>query len=307
MIYVNGPHFHAEQELRRTVSLMWASSTWSGRRFSFQRYQEFARRHNYDPIMQIDFAGSLWVASQRNETPPSTRLKYATDLASIASRLGFQASILRMAQAGLRSSGALLPTHQASPLTPPDLRLLRSRLDTERLRDQLEALMFIMWKSASRYDEAAHVTADRILRITPTQIYLYWADQTKTTRADPHREDMFVIIEHQPEIPESIRNTLANLLPGEQLFPRTVSWFDLWLRTALPERHVTAHSFKAGALSILAQCVSDKRLDPKFMSMLARHKLAQPTLQPTTIRYLRDKAQVCETVGLNVATSMLPW
>jgi hypothetical protein len=304
------PLHHAALAAQRVIAQMWASSTWAARNAIFTRFKEFCQQHHLDPLQDMDFAIILWCEMQRATTLPSSRLKYSVDLTSMALRLNIQVPIARMYQAGLRASGALMPTHQAPALSLEQLRELQAAALTQRTSERLLALMFIMWKSASRFDEASALTGKQLLLVQGKEVIIWWSDRTKTTRTDPFRADLFVIIRHEPMIPPLIARTLRLLQPAEVLFPHTGGYFNQFLAQALPdaEPKVTAHSFKAGALAIVGQAVAEGRLESKFLPMLAKHQTNDPTVEPrTTVRYTRDHIQVARRTGLDAATILLPW
>jgi hypothetical protein len=310
-----------EDSALRVIANMWAQSTWSQRNSNFLRFQEYARSINLDPLTQLDYAAVLWCESLRTTALPASRLTYSKQLTSLARQIGVPTPISRMYQAGLRSSGALIPQHQAPPIHFPQLQELQRaalaqiraetllRLDATQssLHERLYTLLFIMWKSASRFDESSRVTKQHIVQMTETEIVIHWSDQTKTSRSDPFRPDLYVIIAHQPRVPPVVAATLRNLRDGEILFPKTSSWFDQWLHRTLPDSNITAHSIKAGALTLLAHAVEHNLIDIKMIPLLAKHKTNSPVLPSTTIRYLRDPLAIARVVGLEEATILLPW
>jgi hypothetical protein len=255
----------------------------------------------------MDYCAMLFVESTRATTEPSTRLKYSKDLAAIATRLGLGSPISRMYQSGLRSQGALIPQKQAPPISIDQVRTLLPRAAQERMGDRLQALLFIMWKSASRFDEAHNLQGDQLLELTETRIIIWWRDRTKTTRQNPFRPDSFVVIEHPTGIPPSILQTLRALGKDESLWPHTVEHFDKWLQKALPNSGITAHSFKAGAISVLFEAVVREELDLAMIPLIAKHRPTIPEISGTTIRYPRDPIAVALALKTQKATILLPW
>ena len=300
------PLYYTERSALRVVKEMWAGSTWESRVNLWRRFLDFCKANRLDPEVEMDYCSMLFVESTRANTEPSTRLRYSKDLAAIATRLGLASPISRMYQAGLRGMGAQIPQRQAPAVTIEQVRVLAPLALQERMGARLQALLFVMWKSASRYDEVSRLMGRQLLQTTDTRIVIYWGDRTKSTRQTPFRPDSWVVIDHPTGIPPPILRTLRALEQDEELHPHTTEHFDKWLHRALPNSGITAHSFKAGAVSCLIDAVSREELDLAIIPILAKHKV-DFTLPTATLRYQRDQVALALVIGTQRATTLLPW
>jgi integrase len=287
---------------------MWQTSTWKTRRNTWDRMQEFADANNLDPLQHLDWAATLFAESTRATTVPATRLKYVSDLRSIAKRFGIETPICSMYASGLRNSGALIPQNQARPATLDEMhKLARAAMDV-RHGHRLYAALFLAWKTASRWSEISRLRKDMFLEVSQQRIIISWRDQTKTTRADPFRPDSWAIVIHDPAIPLRVVQAIQELDDQDQwLWSRTTEWFDRWAAKIVPG--LTAHSIKSGAVGVLAEAVVAQKLSQKLLSRIAKHKMTgdSETAATTTIKYIRDPIVAAQMMQTDQATRLLPW
>jgi hypothetical protein len=228
------------------------------------------------------------------------------DLTAIATRLGIEMPLTRMYQAGLRSSGALVPTEQAVPITLDQLQRLKVAARDDRLGRALSCALFLTWKTASRWDDISRLRGRQFVKITPEEIVIVWADNTKATRSDPFRADSQISLRHHPCIPEEFITTLRALRPDDDLCQRSTQWFTAWLKKVLPESNASAHSIKSAAIGFLATAVDEGKLTANLLPIVAKHKV-QGALPTTTLRYIRDPVVKAHIIGTGQATILLPW
>lgn len=336
----------------QTIANMWQRSTWETKQQLWRRLETFVAERRLDP-RAVDYNIMLFVQSCWRTTTPATRAKYVTVLTSTAARFGLETPASRLYRRGLAANGALLPTEQARPITVPELaQLLRAirgttaPIDTsptesdldeddtamldilapglERrapavpladllLVDELETAIFIMWKTCSRYDDVARMTKRQFIRTSEREIIISWADNTKTTRTDPFRQDSQVAVRmlNDAPIPRVVLETIAEMPANRPLLPRNSGWFRRFLARAVPpppnQRALTAHSFKRGALQYLAQQVAEGRLPISLLPVMAKHKTGLSILPETTLRYIADVALKAHVMETHRATALLPW
>ena len=291
----------------RVARSVWANSTWEARQHLWARFNEFCSRWSLDPAKHFDYCVAVFVESTRATTLPASRLKYSLDLTAIGSRLGHDLTLTRLYQAGLRATGALVPTEQASPVTIEQLRHLAARATLQRQGQRLYAALFLLWKSASRWDDISRLVRRQIVKSGPDEIIINWRDNTKTTRADPFRPDSQTAIRHDPRIPQEVLTALDQLEPTEPIFAHTTQWFEAWLKQELPQAGITAHSFKTAAISIVARAAADKTIPLRLIPLLAKHKTATQDLPTTTLRYIQDITLKADLLETGSATILLPW
>jgi hypothetical protein len=299
-----------EQSALNVITQMWANSTWITRAQIWERLQDFCTRQNLDPQRDLDYAIMLWAESTRFTTVESSRLKYASDLSAVASRLGVQVPVTRMYIAGLRAAGGMIPQDQAPPITFDQMVTLRQAALQERNGAQLYAALFLAWKTASRWDEISKIVGASFVRLSEEEVIVEWLNRTKTTRTDPFRIDSFTTVKHDPEIPAAVLATLRGLGPEEFLVTRTTAWLDAWmariLRPAPGKKQATAHSIKRGAMDFLAMAVDNGFLDRSVLSIMAKHKV-ESDIASTTLRYISNKVAKAHMNDTSKATMLLPW
>ena len=181
-----------------------------------------------------------------------------------------------------------------------------------RLGRRLYALLFLAWKTASRYHETHMLQRKQFVEATPRRIIINWSDRTKASRSSPFRPDMVTIVVHQPGIPQPVLDAIAELEGDMLLFPHPVEWFDRWLKDQLPGSGLTAHSLKAGAATTLTRMVVEKRLRPELLPRMLKHRTEGATdagaWGATTLTYTsRDMVLLAEALGTDEATILLPW
>lgn len=297
---------HTHQAMLNVIRNMWAGSTWRMRAALWARLQNFCATHRIASSRDLDFAIPLFAESVRSSTVPATRLRYASDLASIATRLGYQVPITRMYSAGLRHTGALIPQHQAPPMTSDQLTVLQAAAPATRHGNRLLCALFLAWKTCSRFDEVSRIVGRSIVRANQDEIIISWLDRTKATVADPFRPDSYTVIRNVDGNPQMFVDILSNLQPDEPLIRATTQWFDRWLREVLPRTRCTAHSIKAGALNVLAIAVEHGHLEIRMLPLMAKHK-HEFIVPSTTLRYIRDEVVKAHIAGTQAATILLLW
>lgn len=292
------------------IGKMWADTTWQSRANEWKRFLAFCMERHLDPFHQLDWAAVLWAESLRASALPASRLRYVSDIMAIASRLGLATPIGRMYASGLRRSGALVPQNQAPAISVEQMQLLRNAALTQPSDNRLCAVLFLMWKSASRADEVLRLQGKQILQVEANRLIIYWGDRTKTSAANPFRLDMYTIVQHEPALPPTLLATFQHLQahPEEYLINHTTSWLDRWLADTMPDAGLSAHSIKRGALGFLAKQIVDGHLDANLLAVMAKHKRGiQLPFDETTARYIANKCDLATIVGTQHATVLLPW
>lgn len=292
---------------------MWADSTWDNRRRLITRFTAFRRAHPLLlPADATDWAIVLFVLD--TNTQSTTQLSYLKDLAALHRRIGFHLPICSMMSSALSARGGLIPEHQAVPATEEQVnRLLVHGL---QYGPRLVAALFIMWKTASRFDDVARITSESLIScrsITATtsnnnsisQLILAWADRTKSTRRDPFRHSSWTVIHHQ-QCMEMVAQVIRSLAAEEPLLTWTSSQMVSFLREALPADGLTAHSMKRGAVTLLFMLISLGRPIPlELIPALAKHKTAAD-FPSVTLRYANNAEPVALALGTQRLTAHIP-
>jgi len=284
---------------------MWASSTWNNRRHLIARFIEFRRARSLLLPQQLDWSVVLFC--EETNTAPAGKLQYSKDLVAVHRRMELGTfPITRMYQQSLRAEGGLVPTSQAVPATPTQvLHLLRRAADIRGTR--LAAAIFILWKTASRWDDVSRITKASFTFVAPTEIIISWAGRTKTTTSDPHRASTWTVIRH-PQNMTWLVNIINTLHRDEHLITWTTGQFVRWLKASPTTATLTAHSFKRGALSFLLALFNNKVISSRHINLLpllAKHKtiMDYPSI---TIRYLAESHETARMLGTQRLTYHIP-
>ena len=243
-------------------------------------------------------------------TAPQARLQYAKDLVAMLARMGTQTPVARMYMAGLRSSGALIPEHQAYPIS---VEQIQSAIKTAQQQRHigLAAALFIAWKTASRWSDVNRLVRRNIVNPTAQRLTVYWGDATKTTRAEPFAVRGFTVMEH-PAGMQWLIDYLNTLEPDQFVCTwctdKATKWMHETLPVADPLRRVSASSIKRGAVTFLVRAAARGQLSPELISRVAKHKHWFEEISATTIRYVGE--EVWEELALCLrtqeATRLLP-
>ena len=340
-----------ETSALQTISKLWADSTIDNRRHLWKRFLEFTNKYKL-PIQQADWMDWSIViflehaARANKHLLPSSLLTYSKTLAAIASRLSMPVPRTRMYQAGLRASGALIPQEQAPPLPfrPHLARLIGASLqyapprgaaqNQRMIPKRLFTLLFLMVKTCSRFDEVQRLERQQVVILDnpagpdTVELFIDWKDRTKSSRSDPNREDMKIILRHDPGIPQEVLEVLDKW-EWTTLLPYNVDWFNRWMDHALGDlqgknalneeltnsqrqkTNYSAHSVKACVVTHLTRCFQDGKLLGNQVSLLAKHSLNEASrmegITRQTLRYVRDPVLVARLNGTMEATQLIPW
>lgn len=280
--------------LRERLETTWAASTLAGYRSIFRRFLAWTKREQLPPTDEAAamFIEALPVSNQ-------SRLTYGKALTSVLSHLGVDVAMLRALCAALRADGAEAPMKQARPMTQQQLEQARLLFPPA----EVPALV-LAWVTASRWDDVAKLTTDGILETTPTEIVLHFG-KTKANRRRKYRPQDLVVIRgrHVPLLLPFVRRLLRRAraspepLPVTQLTTRQV-------RDLLRPLGLTAHSIKAGAISVLTAAAAQGLIKPMLIPMMARHKGAT-AFPEVTARYARQVPTLARVFGTQRATQLL--
>jgi hypothetical protein len=292
--------------LSDTLSRLWAESTLSHRQNLWRRLQQFSANFNLSQL-PLGTQAAVWINSLTNVTK-STQFEYAKTIRALARRMAIPTPVLDMYISTLQQTGALVPTQQAKPASRAQVMLLIQTAlaghDTT-----LATLVYIMYKTASRFDDVLKLERDALIHHDPQQnlIVIRWG-QTKTNRKDPFRASSWTVIKEE-NYPEMIDMTVRhfNNLPANQAPFSSVTYkaFLKFLRLSSETSELTAHSIKRGAIGILIDKASQGQCDLRLIPLIAKHKDALHDFPAITIRYNPNDAQMALALGTQHATRLL--
>ena len=197
----------------------------------------------------------------------------------------------------LKRNKGLIPTKQAIPMSKQHAYTILDHLPIATMWPH-----WLAWKTASRWDDVRNLTAKSFRQTGPTEMLVSFVDDTKASRMDPFREDMYVLV-HDHRVPAFLR--YVNSLP--QNSPLTTLTTQAYLKRIrlLTDQKYSAHSIKRGAVQFLAVQAAAGRLPPQVVATMAKHKRAVPTFPSTTFRYMTDKAPAARVLGTHIASKLL--
>jgi hypothetical protein len=278
-----------------TAKNVWATSTWDHRTSVWGQFQKYVA--TLPPDVTPDLAMALFV--EQKTILPSSKVTYANTLASLAKRSQIDVPLLRLYSAGLRNAGATNPTRQAPPVTVSQMQsLLQSRLDLS-----VRAIVFVMWKAASRWDDVAHLTLSSFTIVSDRKVLVTWGP-TKSNRQCAFQPSSWTLIEHR--LPMTLLlGHLASLAPDGKFAQITSADFLRRIRAVATCDNLTLHSFKRGALSHLNHQVNLGLLEAHILPLIAKHADPLSRYPASTLRYLDDHVAKAEMLGTGRATILL--
>lgn len=136
----------------------------------------------------------------------TTRPQYARNIVNMFNKLNMSHTEVTQYDTALRATGGLIPVTQAKSIT---------RDDVERISQQIPhrpgMMLKFAWKTASRWDEMARRRAESFLEIAPEEIIIYLGRETKASRTNPFRTDLFCFVQvaWTPELASYIKTRIA--------------------------------------------------------------------------------------------------
>jgi hypothetical protein len=249
------------------------------------------------PHTSLDIAAARFVAKQ--DIMNSSRLTYAKSLSAVLhKRFTTTTPVLKMYMSGLVAQGATRPTFQAKPISRAEVDALLPTLSPD-----IQAFCLLAWKTAARWGDMSSLTTQSFKLLTPTRIVLNWG-QTKTTRFTPFAPTLWAVIDDvSPTRLQPIINRVRQLQADEPFLSMTTEAFDRLMYSR--KLQWTAHSFKRGAITFLINQVATRKLEFRYLALLAKHKDALHNYPESTLRYADDEIALATMLGTQHATVLL--
>lgn len=284
-----------EAQLEATVQKIWSTNTWKMMKSLWNRFVAFGQVAEL-PLDQHSaalFVNSMSVSMQTKHT-------YTRNLINVFRKLNKPHGELTLLDTALRAQGALIPLHQALPIPRHDVLRIYTSID-------LNARMQLMlaWKTASRWDEIQRLTKNSILLNTRTEIVLYFWQETKGSRTQPFRPDLFVVIRglFTVELSDYLCRALGQTrtvdtplfhIPTEKI------------REILEPWGFSAHSLKRGAILHLLTHLPEGSPHLGLIPLLGKHAPHYPVFQDLTIRYGTEaQVEIARHLGTGILTALL--
>lgn len=287
----------------QAISNIWANTTWASRASLMVRLQQHCDTNN---LHHLPFgAQAAAMVSSLTNVQIQGKYSYAKTFRALASRLAIPTPLLDMYIASLRVDGATIPTSQAVPASRAQARFLIQ----QALREEdvfLAAVLYLMWKTASRLDDVLHLKKESLIYSDSTCFVIEWG-QTKTSRGDPFRVSGWTVIEEllDPFMLDWIPTVFSRLRGQEPLTTITYTQFMRFLRRFPETNSLSAHSFKRGAIGVLIEAAMQGKLEPRLVPIMAKHKDPLHDFPVTTLRYAPNKVHLASLLGTQHATRLL--
>eukprot|EP00760_Papus_ankaliazontas_P024600 PhM_4_TR2396/c7_g2_i1/m.61168 len=266
----------------RLLAPAWAHSTWATRLRLWDRLQ---RRGATTPIEAVRYLSRL-----RNT--PQTLHTYAKALRAMFTFLKVPTTALDLYISTLQTMGALVPRHQAKPITPALLKELLPHLPVD-----VRATVLLCYKAAGRWTETASLTRTSFPEVTRSEVVVYWGHHTKTTRKNPYNPSMYTVV--MGDGTAQIAERIEVLRPGQPMTSYSAQQVTRVMRRVLG-LGFSSHSLKHGAITELLGAVARGALTMEEVMRIAKHKQME-----TTLRYAGDPATTARAIGTQRASSLL--
>jgi hypothetical protein len=292
------------QPATQQIKHIWATSTWKQRAQLWRRLDEFSNRHNIQHL-PLGMRATAMISSLNNISQ-SSKLTYAKSFRGIAHQLSMQTPLLSLYVSSLNADGAGIPTHQALPASQLQVRTLIRWCITELNSPRLATAIYIMFKTASRWDDVANLQKRSLIHSEQNQLIIEWG-KTKTNRRMQYLVFGWTIIEelNYPEMIQIALETFANLKDDEFLCQLETDRFVRIIQRHPLCKELTAHSFKRGAADVLWQAAANNIIDPRRITMLLKHKDQQHDFPSTTLTYAPNKVNLAKAFKTNELTRLL--
>jgi hypothetical protein len=226
------------------------------------------------------------------------QLGYAKTLSALAGRMSLDQRPLALLSSAIRADGGAIPRTQALAITKPQVtKFLSSSVGRTR------AATLLAWKTCSRWAESRKVRSPNILKNTKKEIVVDWGTVPKGRRSKPWVASRYAVIRgpHTAELSTLLRKYVT----------KHADLSDLSSAQLTREFHaaglkgMTSRSLKRGAVTHLTEQVARRNLDPRLIPTLAKHKVPDPVLPETTMRYGANPLAMARLLGTARATALL--
>jgi len=191
-----------------------------------------------------------------------------------------------------------MPTQQAPPMTRTDIvKICRATTNPVRL------MLMLAWKTASRWSDIARLQKKSFLQITPEEIIIFFGRETKTSRQDPFRPDLYAVI--RGDGTRTMAGQLQALCAGKRASDVLFHTPTDEAREILMPFGYTAHSIKRGAILHLLKTFPEGDPRISLIALLGKQAPHYPVLGSITVRYAGEQIEMARHLGTGLLTSML--
>jgi hypothetical protein len=311
----------------------WSTSSWAQRELQARRAAEELGCSHDEVLENPNFLVMAAVrVSEKMVSDPEVTYSYKTAQTNIRHAKGF-ANYLGMT----KETGAFAKLYHAA-LNPRELvELDESAIPATKAQcvaliktstPPVSTAVFLMRKSASRWDETKKVRRSQILIMEEEELMLVsWLNTTKASRADPFHPRFLTVISWDSEnstkptkeVLEFLRamkpeqaigdylsdSQLSSVLSKVKADPKEKELMEMM--NIVSKETLTFHSFKKSSLNELAAAAALGIIPNGLVPLLAKHSdpVATQVVPTTTARYVTNKLVLAKMHGTQKATTLL--
>ena len=296
-----------------TISSIWRKKTWQERARLWRKMSEFARKHgtSHHPLGMQAVA---FISSLAPTTALSTRITYASHLRSLLHRLSIKTPLLDLYASSLPLTGSTLPEQQAVPCPRELAYSLVDELLSTGHHDDLAALLYLCWKTASRWSDIMGLTGSSFVsshlddQQSPPFLVLFWGP-TKTNPTQRFKAWMWTVVaeRHRPDLLRRLDKLFRETPKHRPLTELTTEHLTRLLRLDPRAKRLglSSYSIRRGATQVLVEGACNGLCNPRTVPLLLKHNDDLHQFPASTLRYAPDKTKLALMLGTQHATVLL--
>ena len=203
---------------------------------------------------------------------------------------------------GLSNMGADIPLHQAPPVSRGMVTKIVSHYVVKK-DAKLALAIWLMWKTASRWDDVAYLTGAHFLVISPEEIIVHF-QKTKANQAMAYKMTSLVHVRDRMPM-NGQAAVLRSLKKDEKLMTLSRETFVQRIREVIAEPKLTGHSFKRGAADVLVRAAEEKIIPHSLIPQLLKHADPSNEFPEHTLAYTSTPESYARIFGSGAATILL--
>lgn len=222
---------------------------------------------------------------------PSTKMQYIKAAEAIFPAMK-DTSALRLFKRAIAKECAAAPIRQAKPICAHQVVTVIMEVDY-----MTAMAVAIAYKTAARWSEVCSLRVKDFIYSSPERVIINWRNLPKASQLDPHRPDMFAVIEGN--FTPLVHHGIAKMRDGAPLCRTTVRQINALLGKILGPEY-SSHSLKRGAVTTAMESVQSGLITIEDVARLAKHQDIN-----TTIRYAGNLTSLALALGTQKVTRML--
>lgn len=277
-----------------------------------RRVNTFTDAHAEIAHLPLGTRAAIYIA-QLPGVLPSTRLTYAASMRALTNRLGQSSSLLGFYASALTAAGGggihTAEAGQAVPATREQVRRAVLHFLIED-RPELAVAVYLMWKTASRFDDVRLLTPRCLLLRQPARCVIQWPSW-KTNRAGRRYVHSWTVVdeENYPEMLQHLYALAERTQPAQSMIGAiTTTTFARTLQRVPGCESLTAHSFKRGVARELFQKLAAGEIsnaDMRLIPMLLKHRDELHDMPTSTLGYVENVVDLAISLRSQVLTRLL--